>query len=66
MGYLLIMNIRRYIYFTDEWGVDITNVMMVALNKVTSFNINYKDGKRDFDTLIKTTSEVEDLKDFFF
>jgi hypothetical protein len=63
MGYLLVMNIRRYIYFTDEWGVDITNVMMVALTKVTSFNINYQDGKRDFDTLIKTSSEVEDLKD---
>jgi len=58
MVYLTAMNIRRYVYFSDDWGVDITNVMMVALTKITSFNISYQDGTRDIDSLINTSSET--------
>jgi len=57
------MNIRRYVYYSEEWGVDITNVMMIALTKITSFNISYQDGFRDLDSLIKTSSETEDIMD---
>ena len=41
---LIVLHIDKMIYYPDFWGVEIRTPIMIALCKLTSLSVNYKDG----------------------
>lgn len=47
--YLTVLNVDRYMNCSDCWGVDITNIMMMAITKITAFAFCCQDGQLNLD-----------------